>query len=47
MFYKRVSEAVADGYEDYDKQEYSNGNGYLYSFTGLRGDAKELYRSIT
>lgn len=24
-----------------------NENGYLYSFTGLRGDAKELYRQVT
>lgn len=23
-----------------------NDNGYLYSFTGLRGDAKELYRNV-
>jgi hypothetical protein len=25
---------------------FSNKNGYLYSFTGLRGDAKRLYKSI-
>jgi hypothetical protein len=25
---------------------FSNKNGYLYSFTGLRGDAKTLYKAI-
>jgi hypothetical protein len=25
---------------------FSNKNGYLYSFTGLRGDAKTLYKQI-
>jgi lysine/ornithine N-monooxygenase len=25
---------------------FTNKNGYLYSFTGLRGDAKALYKKI-
>ena len=25
---------------------FTNKNGYLYSFTGLRGDAKALYKAV-
>lgn len=46
VFYQRVQEAIKDGYTCFDKSDFQNENGYLYSFTGLRGDAKELYRSI-
>ena len=46
VFYKRVQDALNDGYSNFDRNDFSNHNGYLYSFTGLRGDAKELYRSI-
>ena len=46
VFYNRVSAAAADGYNEYKPTTFSNKNGYLYSFTGLRGDAKRLYKSI-
>ena len=46
VFYRRVQDAINDGYSHFDKREFSNNKGYLYSFTGLRGDAKELYRSV-
>ena len=46
VFYNRVSAAVADGYNEYKSSTFTNKNGYLYSFTGLRGDAKKLYKSI-
>lgn len=46
VFYQKVQDAINDGYTCFDKSAFANDNGYLYSFTGLRGDAKELYRSI-
>ena len=46
VFYGKVESAIADGYTDYDKNAFSAKRGFLYSFTGLRGDAKRLYRSI-
>lgn len=47
VFYKRVQDAEADNYKNFKKTDFQNQNGYLYSFTGLRGDAKELYKSVT
>lgn len=44
VFYKRVQDAEADNYKNFKKTDFQNQNGYLYSFTGLRGDAKELYK---
>ena len=44
VFYKKVADAEMDGYTNYSKADFGNENGYLYSFTGLRGNAKELYR---
>lgn len=46
VFYNKVSAAAADGYNEYKPTVFSNKNGYLYSFTGLRGDAKKLYKSV-
>lgn len=46
MFYSQVKNAEFDGYTDFKALNFSNKNGYLYSFTGLRGDAKKLYKSI-
>jgi hypothetical protein len=40
VFYSTVEAALQDGYRDYDTSCYSEKKGYLYSFTGLRGDAK-------
>ena len=46
MFYSRVEYAQRDNYQDYNSTVFSNKKGFLYSFTGLRGDARNLYRSI-
>ena len=46
MFYNKVANAAQDGYKEYSDVNFSRQNGYLYSFTGLRGDAKRLYTSI-
>lgn len=47
VFYSKVQDAINDGYTNFSPEDFSNENGYLYSFTGLRGDAKELYRQIS
>ena len=47
VFYKKVADAQQDGYTNFKKSDFSNENGYLYSFTGLRGDAKDLYKKVT
>jgi hypothetical protein len=47
VFYKRVEDAEKEGYGHYKKSDFTNSNGYLYSFTGLRGDAKALYQDVT
>ena len=47
VFYKKVSDAQQDGYTNFKKTDFANENGYLYSFTGLRGDAKDLYKKVT
>ena len=46
VFYNKVSNGIADGYSDFNSRCFTNKNGYLYSFTGLRGDAKKLYQDI-
>lgn len=46
VFYSKVKEAEFDGYTDFKPLSFSNKNGFLYSFTGLRGDAKRLYKRI-
>lgn len=46
VFYSRVHMAQAEGYTEFKGLQYSNKNGFLYSFTGLRGDAKRLYKAI-
>lgn len=46
MFYKKVQDAEKDGYTNFKKSDFTNSNGYLYSFTGLRGDAKDLYKKV-
>lgn len=40
-----MSEAHADNYTQYDPDKFKT-NGMIYSFTGLRGDAKKLYTDI-
>jgi hypothetical protein len=39
-------DAEMDGYNEFETEKFSKKDGYLYSFTGLRGDAKELYLRI-
>lgn len=46
VFYVKVQQADKDNYTDYQQNLYTNKNGYLYSFSGLRGDSKKLYTSI-
>jgi hypothetical protein len=46
VFYSKVKDAEFDGYTDFKALSFSNKNGFLYSFTGLRGDAKKLYKSV-
>jgi hypothetical protein len=46
VFYSKVKFAQEDGYNEYKQTVFSNKNGFLYSFTGLRGDARNLYKKI-
>ena len=46
VFYSKVQTAELDGYTDFKQLCFSNKNGYLYSFTGLRGDARKLYKQV-
>jgi len=41
-----VNQAKQDGYKEFDERLYSRKEGYLYSYTGLRGNAKALYKRI-
>ena len=47
VFYSTVKIAKADGYTQFSDQVFSNPNGFVYSYTGLRGDAKRLYYRVT
>lgn len=49
MFFKTAKDANDVGYTDFDDIERSKKkkDGYIYSFTGLRGDAKQLYLDVT
>ncbi len=44
VFFKNSDEARAMNYTDYDQNREKD--GYIYAFTGLRGDAKQLYHDI-
>jgi hypothetical protein len=46
LFYSKVQYAIDDGYTDYKPNCYQIKIGFLYSFTGLRGDARRMYKSI-
>lgn len=45
VFYKTSNDAHNDNYTDYNS-DAMNLKGRIYPFTGLRGDAKELWKSI-
>lgn len=44
VFFKDSKEAKNFNYNDYDKTREKD--GYIYAFSGLRGDAKQLYKDI-
>jgi hypothetical protein len=44
VFFKNAQEAEEAGYIDYDTTR--DKDGYVFAFTGLRGDAKQLYQDI-
>ena len=46
VFYGTVTQAKQAGYTEFSDQIFKNPNGFVYSYTGLRGDAKRLYNSI-
>lgn len=46
VFYENVNTAKKDGYHNYDKELFPKESSILYGYTGLRGDAKSLYKSI-
>jgi hypothetical protein len=46
VFYGTVTQAKADGYDQFSDFVFSNPQGYVYSYSGLRGDARRLYRNI-
>ena len=46
VFYNSIAEAHADGYTDFDKDDFPDDSSCLYGYTGLRGDAKDLYSKI-
>lgn len=46
VFYSTVGAADDAGYSEYDSKLFPKKTGLLYGFTGLRGDAKDLYTNI-
>ena len=42
VFFKTTTSAIEAGYRDFDTEERAKKkkDGYVYSFSGLRGDAK-------
>lgn len=46
VFYPTVTQAKQDGYTDFNDKIFSRKDGYLYSYTGLRGNAKNLYKRV-
>lgn len=46
VFYENVCAAKKDGYHDFDKDLFPKESSILHGYTGLRGDAKSLYKQI-
>lgn len=44
VFYQTAQKALADGYGDFN--QHSLEGKYVYPYSGLRGDAKTLYKNI-
>jgi hypothetical protein len=40
VFYSTFTKAKLDGYNEIDDRLFPNKDGYVYSYTGLRGNAK-------
>ena len=45
VFYDTVNQAKRDKYNDFDKKLFPKGTCIVYGYTGLRGDAKEMYKN--
>ena len=41
-----MTQARKDGYHDFDPSVFTKDSGFLYSYSGLRGNAKTLYKSV-
>ena len=46
VFYINAAAARKDGYTDFDTKKFPRDSSIIYGYTGLRGDAKELYKRI-
>lgn len=46
VFFKTGQDAINANYHDFDKERHRTKDGFVYSFTGLRGDAKNLYLMV-
>ena len=46
LFYPTLEAAKEDNYRDFNERCFQKKTGYLYSYTGLRGNAKSLYKQI-
>ena len=46
VFYINAAAARKDGYTDFDTKKFPRDSSIVYGYTGLRGDAKELYKKI-
>ena len=44
VFYQTAQKALMDGYNDFN--QHSLEGKYVYPYSGLRGDAKTLYKNI-
>lgn len=41
-----MAQARKDGYHEFDASVFTKDSGFLYSYSGLRGNAKTLYKSV-
>lgn len=46
VFYDTVGQAKKDSYHEYDSKLFPKNNCILYGYTGLRGDAKDMYKGM-
>jgi len=46
VFYDTVGAAKRDDYHLFDKKLFPKSSCILYGYTGLRGDAKDMYRDV-